>query len=85
MTYNVACTFALAAKSCASPDLQTKAADYSQQALQCLAKTLEMIPADERTSMHDVLPPYFAVVGPGFAIEPRVPQKRTFKRFLTTA
>jgi hypothetical protein len=30
--------------------------------------------------MQDVLPPYRAVVGPGFAIDPRVPQKRTFKR-----
>jgi hypothetical protein len=31
--------------------------------------------------MHDVFPPYRAVEGPGFAIDPRVPQKRTFKRF----
>lgn len=33
-----------------------------------------MVPLSERTSTHEVLPPYFVVVGPGFAIEPRVPQ-----------
>jgi hypothetical protein len=43
------------------------------------------VPRDERTSMQDVLPPYRAVVGPGFAIDPRVPQKRTFKRFLNAS
>ena len=45
------------------------------------------VPRDERTSMHDVLPPYLAVVGPGLAMEPRVPQKRTFMkaRFSTPA
>src|SRR6266508_6173168 len=30
-----------------------------------------------RTSTHDVLPPYRVVRGPGVAMEPRVPQKRT--------
>ena len=35
--------------------------------------------------MHDVFPPYRAVVGPGFAMEPRVPQNctRTFASPLT--
>ena len=31
----------------------------------------------ERTSMHEVFPPYRAVLGPGLAIEPRVPQNCT--------
>src|SRR5690348_22052 len=35
------------------------------------------VPLDERTSMHDVLPPYRTVPGPGVAIEPRVPQNVT--------
>src|SRR4051812_21697547 len=30
------------------------------------------------TSTHDVLPPKWLVPGPGVAIDPRVPQKRTF-------
>ena len=32
------------------------------------------VPLSERISTQDVLPPYLVVVGPGFAIEPRVPQ-----------
>ena len=36
------------------------------------------VPASERTSTHDVLPPYRSVDGPALAIDPRVPQKVTF-------
>src|SRR3990172_6075865 len=36
------------------------------------------VPSAARTSMHDVLPPYRAVLEPGAAMDPRVPQKRTF-------
>src|ERR1051326_6320682 len=35
------------------------------------------VPPGDRTSTQEVLPPYLAVRGPGDAIEPRVPQKRT--------
>src|SRR5258706_11715330 len=37
----------------------------------------------KRSSRHDVLPPYFTVVGPGTGMEPRTPQKLT--RMDTTA
>jgi hypothetical protein len=33
-------------------------------------------PLAVRTSTHEVLPPKRTVAGPGFGIEPRVPQKR---------
>jgi hypothetical protein len=33
-------------------------------------------PPSDRSSMHDVLPPYRTVAGPGVAIDPRVPQNR---------
>src|SRR3972149_2640550 len=36
------------------------------------------VPSAARTSMHDVLPPYRAVLDPGAAMDPRGPQKRTF-------
>src|SRR5213593_2922744 len=35
------------------------------------------VPSEARTSTQDVFPPYRAVFGPGAAIDPRVPQKRT--------
>src|SRR6266571_4349895 len=35
------------------------------------------VPPDDRSSTHEVFPPYRTVLGPGLAIEPRVPQKRT--------
>ena len=34
---------------------------------------IRRVPRAERTSMQDVFPPYRAVLGPGLAIEPRVP------------
>jgi len=37
-----------------------------------------MVPEAERTSTHDVLPPKRTVDDPGFAMDPRVPQNRTF-------
>ena len=36
-------------------------------------------PALVTSSTQDVLPPYRLVPGPGVAIEPRVPQNRSFK------
>ena len=35
------------------------------------------VPAAERTETHEVLPPNRSVVGPGLAMDPRVPQNRT--------
>jgi hypothetical protein len=35
------------------------------------------VPALDRTSVQDVFPPYRSVCGPGVAIDPRVPKKRT--------
>src|SRR5215207_2653626 len=35
------------------------------------------VPASEISSTQDVLPPYRTVPGPGEAVDPRVPQKRT--------
>src|SRR5688572_4185766 len=35
------------------------------------------VPSSIRSSTQDVLPPYFAVFGPGVGIEPLVPQNRT--------
>src|SRR6266446_10690851 len=35
------------------------------------------VPSEARTSTQEVLPPKRAVLGPGAAIDPRVPQKRT--------
>src|SRR5687768_14052737 len=35
------------------------------------------VPSSIRTSTQDVLPPYFAVFGPGVGTEPLVPQNRT--------
>jgi hypothetical protein len=36
-------------------------------------------PAAVSTSTHEVFPPNLLVPGPGVAIDPRVPQKRSFK------
>ena len=36
------------------------------------------------TSTQDVLPPKWLVAGPGVAIDPRVPQKRTFMSLRTS-
>jgi hypothetical protein len=40
--------------------------------------SITVAPLESVSSMHDVLPPNRLVLGPGVAIDPRVPQKRTF-------
>src|SRR4051794_28070274 len=43
---------------------------------------MKRTPEPVSTSTHEVLPPYRIVDGPGVAIDPRVPQKRSRKSLL---